>query len=60
MNISGEEKNINMLQFTKTALEILYVVNDNVRQTLDITYPNVGEAPYKNCFIPRWWMSGRK
>lgn len=51
VSVSGEEKNIDMLQFTKTALDIPYAGNDNVRQTLDITYPSVSEAPYKTIVL---------
>lgn len=62
VNTSGKERNIDMSQFSKTALNIPYVGNNNIRQMLDIAYPSVGKAPYKTIvlFHGGGWMSGNK
>jgi Esterase/lipase len=51
-----------MSQFSKTALDIPYAENSNPRQTLDIAYPSVGNAPYKTILLFHGgaWMSGNK
>lgn len=62
VNTSGKERNVDMSQFSKKALNIPYAGNDNTRQMLDITYPSVGKAPYKTIvlFHGGGWMSGNK
>jgi acetyl esterase/lipase len=58
----GKIKNIDMSQFSKTLLDIPYIGNENPRQTLDITYPTVGEAPYKTIVVIHGggWKYGNK
>ncbi|WP_320051700.1 alpha/beta hydrolase [uncultured Acetobacteroides sp.] len=59
---SSKERNVDMSQFSKTALNILYTGNRNSRQTLDIAYPSMGNPPYKTIilFHGGGWMSGDK
>lgn len=61
-NASGKERNVDMSQFSKTALNIPYAGNSNARQMLDIAYPSVGKAPYKTIIVFHGggWMSGNK
>lgn len=56
------EKNVDMTQFAKTVLDIPYTKNDFIHQTLDITYPSVGEPPYKTIvvFHGGGWSGGNK
>jgi acetyl esterase/lipase len=62
VNAPGNEKNIDMKIFSKTMLDIPYAGNSNADQTLDITYPSVGEAPYKTIvlFHGGGWATGNK
>jgi len=56
------EDNIDMKQFKKTVLNIHYAQNNHLHQTLDITYPSVGKAPYKVIvvFHGGGWRGGNK
>jgi acetyl esterase/lipase len=62
VNTSRKERNVDMSQFSKTALNIPYAGNSNTYQMLDIAYPSVGKAPYKTIvlFHGGGWMSGDK
>ena len=57
-----KERNIDMSQFSRTVLDIPYAANDNIRQFLDITYPEIGEPPYRSIvvFHGGGWASGDK
>ena len=56
------ERTVDMTQFTRTELDIPYANTDNMRQTLDITYPVTGMAPYKMIvlFHGGGWTVGNK
>ncbi len=58
----GKVKSIDISQFPKTIVDIHYAAGDNPRQTLDIIYPSVGEAPYKAIVIVHGggWKYGDK
>lgn len=62
MDAVANEKNIDMSQFPKTALNIPYANTKNLRQTLDIIYPSNGTAPYKTIMVIHGggWMMGNK
>jgi len=62
VNISSNQKNIDMSQFKKTLLGIPYAGNKNIRQTLDIIYPRTAKAPYKiiMVFHGGGWVAGDK
>lgn len=58
----GLQRKIDMSQFGKTELGVPYAGTGDVRQTLDITYPSVGEPPYKTIvfFHGGGWIMGDK
>lgn len=60
--LRGEDKSVDMVQFSRKELDIPYTNNNNFRQTLDIIYPNNARAPYKTIVLLHGgaWAMGHK